>query len=848
MQPSETTSRPARLPRLLLGLCLLLAAACDRRPALAPLRPGEFELLRRMPDAVVNQAGWLEPDRRRQWGRLGYHGWTDWTGEEPVAHVWSRGRSAVLNLPTGVARDRTLRITLFGPKQAAGKGQSLAVRLNGVQLASRPLPEEPTEVEVAAPAAVWRSGDNLLELEAERRTELASGEAVGLALSKVVYDERFAVELDPEREELRLAPQTAVTYGLEILGPTRVLLRGEAEGRGRLSMRLVELDPETGAERGELFGTQVELADQPLERGIAVPELDGQGGALTALVLDWSSDDPRSGFHCASLRRVEAQPQPRPPVIFITIDTLSAKHLPSYGYARDTAPFLGELAADATLFEHCESNAPWTVPSYMSTLTGLYAGAHRLPRREYGEASPMLWEQWYLAENRWTLAELLRGAGYATVAFTDHDWLTDRFGFTQGFDRFDNKASDNPKSDSDGGIRLVLDKAREWLRERTDDAPFFLFLHALDVHGPYLPPSPFKGHFGADGLYDESRLALTGGASTTFGNIHQYLLKDPAYGDAVPPRRLPTAPFADAYDESILFLDDALRGFFDELKQRGLYDSTLIVFSADHGESMDDSDLIFGHGMLDEDVLHVPLIVRLPGGRGRGARIASTVQLVDLYATLLDVVGLDARPYLHGQSLLPLFDADPSAAARPRAAYSEGGLMSQQCVVLDGWKLLRQNPGQESSPLSLLSRPGLLEEWKRAILPSIATRAWAAADADELAGPWPLAILERIQREGLHLELAAELEAAPLFPLVVRLLREHFDREELYLYDLRTDPEGKHDVAAAHPARVAELGRVLEEQRARMEEARSKAQPPSQPVELPAESLAQLKQLGSADD
>lgn len=834
-------SRHGSLLPLLLGLSVCAAGACDGRPALEALGAGQLELLRRKPDEVVDQVGRLEPDPLLQWGRFGYHGWEDETGDEPAPHVWSRGKNAGLNLPTGVARDRTLRIALFGPPRGEQAPQTLVIRLNGVQLASSTLPEELTKLEVPAPAAAWRDGDNLLELEVERRTEIEPGLAVGLAVSEVEYDTPFAVELDHEREELRLAPQTSVTYRLEVLGQTQVLLSGEATGRGQLSMRLVEMDPETGAELGELSATQVELADQPLERGLVVPDLEG---TLAALTFAWASDDARSGFRFGSLRRVETEPRTRPSVIFISIDTLSAKHLSCYGYPRETAPFLEELAADATLFEHCQSNAPWTLPSYMSTLTGLYSYAHRLPRRDYGEASPNLWEQWYLAENRWTLAEFFRAAGYATAAFTDHDWLTERFGFTQGFDVFDNEASERPKADTDGGIRLVTDKAEDWLSEQPAGTPFFLFLHALDVHGPYLPPNEFRKRFGADRLYDESRVANVGGTATTFENVHKYLLKGPEWDDIRAPQRIATAQFANAYDDTVLFVDASLRDFFDELKRRGLYDSTVIVVSADHGESMEDVPLMFGHGMLDEDVLHVPLILRLPGGRGRGVRVASTVQLVDLYATLVDLVGLDARSYLHGKSLLPALGGEAVA----RAAYSEGGLMSQQALVMDGWKLLVQNPGVDTAPLSLLSRPGLFEEWKSKIVPSMETRPWTAAHSTELTGPWPLENLGRIRREGLHLQLAEQLQTAPLFPHVVRLIREYFDREEVHLYDLRTDPRTKVDVAAAQPAKVAELRRILEEQRARMEEARSKARPPSQPVELPADALAQLKQLGYVDD
>ena len=832
---------------LLAAFCALVVATVGcggEQTAPKALGLGRFELLRSLPDAILEQVGRVEPDDDEQWGVLGTHGWENATrsktGKQRIPHVWSKERLATLDLPTGVARDRTLRITLFGPEE--GPGQEVQVRLNGVELGRTDLTTRPRTIDLAAPAATWRTGRNVLELEAERRTELEDGRTVGLAVCSVVYDEPSAVEVRPGEQLLRLGPQTAAVYHLEVLVPTRLLLHGAAQGRGRLGLRLLEIDPRTGDEAGELFASEVELEDQPLERGLAIPPLEG---TFARLVLSFASDEPDAGFVVSSLQRVEESPPPRPPVIFISIDTLSARHLPFYGYPRDTAPRLSELASESVVFEHCLANAPWTLPSFMAAFTGLYSYAHRL---QGGGPSRPLWEQWYLAENRWTFAEVLRAAGYDTAAIVAHEWLTPQYGFGQGFDHFDNEASSfalAQKTRPSGGARLVVEKALSWLEGRRAEEPFLLFLHFMDVHGPYSTLPGFRDRFDGDRLYDPEHEAPVGGSPSTLGIIHEYHLPGSEYAEVAIPARVPTASFADAYDEGILAVDDALGKLIAELRRRGLFDQSLIVLSADHGESMADSDLIFAHGLLEPAVLHVPLLMRLPGGREGGKRVPQTVQLVDLHATLLDLLGIGPRDYLHGTSLLPMIEGEEAA---PRTIYSEGGLSSQRCVVRDGWKLVQRNPSAEAPPPSLLSRPGLLQQWSKEILPWARTQKWPRGRYEQLAQTGPLHAFQRIQAEGLHRGLMEELEKDPAYPTVLQVLRRFFDREELHLYDLRRDPDAKVDVAAEHPEKVAELLRALEEERGRMQRALEDARPPGRPVELSAEAMAQLKSLGYTGD
>src|SRR5262245_33685460 len=129
---------------------------------------------------------------------------------------------------------------------------------------------------------------------------------------------------------------------------------------------------------------------------------------------------------CARAPAPSHQP---PSVVLIVIDTFSARHLSLYGYPLETDRELARLAAESYLFEHCYSNAPWTVPSFMSLMTGIYSRAHEVP-----SGKPELWERWSLGRDRWTLAESLRAAGYRTAGYVDNNFLTRALGFYQGFD------------------------------------------------------------------------------------------------------------------------------------------------------------------------------------------------------------------------------------------------------------------------------------------------------------------------------------------------------------------------------------------------------------------------------
>jgi arylsulfatase len=796
-------------PRIPFFAALALCAACSSGDDAADTEPLAIDLLARGALERVEERTAIRPEPELQWGELSRPGWLPHTEHDPVggAHVWSdRARVAVMLPAVGPGeRELVLRAWIGGEERTA----EAKVRLNGTLLGTVTLDTKPGVRRIVGPAPAWGRGRNLLELEVDTGAlhRGPDGRYRGIALGEVRYGTERRVTRDAATGSLRMDPGTAVRVTATTAGrPGRVVVRPASEAGGRLSVGFLHLDPRTGERRADdlppaTFDVDADTRDAvvPLPR------------AATPVVVELAWDGSRP-CTIAGLELVEPEPAPRPSIVFISIDTLAARHTSLYGYPRETTPRLAAFAEQSTVFERCASNAPWTAPSYMAAMTGVYSSSFRMDLEggTKGEGSPYLHK---LPESRLTVAEALRARGYRTAGFFDVLLLGARFGFGQGFERYDDSAARIDATDPTGGLRHIVPNALSWLDEREGDEPYFLFVHAYDVHGPYLPDAPWRGRF-ADG--DGERELPAGALTHSFGAIPEYIARgEVPEGDI--PRHLPVAPIVAAYDEEILALDDALGELLDGLRERGVLDEAYVIVSADHGESTDDH-AYFGHGLLYEEVLHVPLVVHVPGGTGR--RVATSVQLVDLAPTVFELTGVgDASAWVHGRSLAPLLrGADLPAAP----TFAEGGVMRQAAVELDGWKLIEMYPAEEALPQTMLSNPRLDAEW-------------LAENAPEVGdGPIDYAtILALIQRFGDAMPFARELQAQLPGPVHE-------------LYHLPSDPLELRDLSAEQPDRVAELLAHLRAAQQRREEARQAGAETR--VVLNASDLAELSKLGYVDD
>lgn len=321
-------------------------------------------------------------------------------------------------------------------------------------------------------------------------------------------------------------------------------------------------------------------------------------------------------------------------VILISIDTLRADHVGCLGYDRPTTPHIDALAGEGALFERVYASSPWTLPSHVSMLTGLHGPGHQVDRDDERMDPELV-----------TLADRLRAAGYETGAFTGGGFVSAAYGFSKGFDSYDESAGGVHHQDSAARVGRA---AVEWL-ERHRNRDFFLFLHTYQPHSPYACPPPHKTMF----LDDDSLFGHADLVGHLGGKANLY-------------RPLPEAErknLIDLYDGEIRYTDDLLVGpLIDKLRRLGLYDRCLIVITSDHGEEFFEHGG-WGHGhSLYEEALRVPLVVKFPGGRFAGERRGSAVNLVDILPTVCGVLGIESEGSpLDGRSLIPVLEGKETA-------------------------------------------------------------------------------------------------------------------------------------------------------------------------------------------
>ena len=343
----------------------------------------------------------------------------------------------------------------------------------------------------------------------------------------------------------------------------------------------------------------------------------------------------------ASLRERPFQPryEGRPPnVLFLSVDTLRADRMGVYGHERNTTPKIDAWARDAVVFDNAQASASWTLPGLATVLTSYFTSTHRC------------WTfNSRLDPSFPTLPEMLRDAGYDTMAVTSHVFLARRYGLQQGFVHFDDEFA-HPIEDPTSVItsEMVSDKGLRFLEDKAaadDDTPWLLWLHYFDPHGVY------NRHEGITEEFDE------GG-----GEI-------------------------DLYDGEIRFTDLHIGRVLDRLEELGLAEDTLVVFFSDHGEEfMDHGGLRHGHHLWRE-LLRIPLIVKAPGIEAR--RVDDLVRTVDILPTVLDFVPpLRAPEGIEGVSLLPFLEGREGRELPALAEIRLQESASYDAVLQGRWKLI----------------------------------------------------------------------------------------------------------------------------------------------------------------
>jgi arylsulfatase A-like enzyme len=337
------------------------------------------------------------------------------------------------------------------------------------------------------------------------------------------------------------------------------------------------------------------------------------------------------------------RPEPPPSLVIALIDTLRADGLGAYG--GPPTPHLDALAAESVLFEDATAPAPWTLPSVASLFTSRLVCEHRVAAD--GDV---------LAQEIPTLAERLRPANYATAVFFSNPYVSVHTGLARGFG-VTQFAFENTQSDID-----------IWLDQR-DERPFFLYVHSVEPHDPYeeLPRQAGEAERAAleslnRDIHAYRELTRTDfAAGRPLGTTDNTDAQQRAMASLAARREL----ILRAYREQVVLADQNLGALVASLRERDLLDRTVLMVVSDHGEEFGEHEGWMHDQSLYQELVHVPFLMRLPGGAHGGQRVTTPVSLMDVLPTLAEALGLpqlaaDAR----GRSLLPLIGAE--AAPEPR--------------------------------------------------------------------------------------------------------------------------------------------------------------------------------------
>ena len=370
-----------------------------------------------------------------------------------------------------------------------------------------------------------------------------------------------------------------------------------------------------------------------------------------------------------------AAPAGAPDVVLIVVDTLRADHLSCYGYAAIHTPHIDRLAGDGIRYANTFSQASWTRPSIATILSGLYPSSHGAIHKAD-----------ILPDRVDTLAENLQRFGYRTVGFADNANISQAFNFQQGFDEYHYLApsffflADESAAQLAlySGLRLIRERflshwvdvhhyyqpaevvtaeVTSWLAGGAERRPFFLFIHYMDAHDPYMV-HPFNGE-------GYARVA------------------NPNPPQAVAER------YRQLYDGGIVYLDEHLGALFDTLRTRNLYDRSLVILTADHGEEFQEHGGWWHGTTLYDEQIHVPLLVKPPGTSVAGRVIEELATSLDIAPTVLAAAQAPIPAAFQGH-VLPLDDGQPPAH---QSVFSEEDFEGNvlQAVRTREWKLITAN-------------------------------------------------------------------------------------------------------------------------------------------------------------
>jgi arylsulfatase A-like enzyme len=599
--------------------------------------------------------------------------------EAPAAEgdgfVWARQEAAVsLTWSQPAARAAVVELAPF----RGARRQVAEVSLNGAPVGRIALNDLRHRYRITLPAAVQRRGENRLQFafssaaapadadpaNPDRRrlaaafSSLVVGAEGDAALDDLLAREAprpFAVSLVEGVPSLTQVGTSVVRHALR-LPPGAELrftpdLHPSARANGASVSFRVTLEEREGGEK-ELWSRVIAPGERrPSEVTLALPAAAGSivrlglhVGGLGRARHAWGTWTAPRVLGRDAQGLIEGEPPPAPSaaadelrrglqgsnVVFVVLDAARARQLGCYGYARATTPEIDRIAADGVVFENAFTPAVYTLAAMSSVWTSQY------PDRHHGEVS--FAER--LPRDRLTLADVLSAEGVHTAGFVANTVAGGLNGFDRGFREFR-----EIWREVGSGAQVFRRVLPEWLRARRDGR-FFAYVHFREPHFPYDPEPPFDTRFGPDGPIPKAARR----DHTFFTDVNQGRR---AWGPAE------AEHLVRLYDGNLAFVDQELGALRRALEQTGLWDRTVLVIAADHGEELGEHGWI-GHNVhLYDESIHIPLLVRFPSGKGpRGLRVEELVDLLDVAPTIADVFGVLGRRgsdrEFQGRSLLGL--------------------------------------------------------------------------------------------------------------------------------------------------------------------------------------------------
>lgn len=588
-------------------------------------------------------------------------------GDTSYAHVGMRGR-VYFNVDQPEALVARVRLRPHGT-------HALTPYFNNQQLASIHLGKGDgfAEYEVELPKEHVQAGENYFLLTFGGTTPI-DGQDVSVAVDSIwiqkeseaskttraptyeglVAKVRFG---DEERRAIALSRASTLRYHVSVPADGSLGFGVGVEGEGDVPFAIeVTADGQptseviSGTASGAWADHKVDLSRFAGELVRIDLRAKGEGAGRLA----WSS--PRIFVP----ERPQRELEPAKNVVVLVIDTLRADKLrPFNPQTRVKTPAIDKLASEGAVFELAQSPENWTKPAVASILTGLHPQTHQ---QKTGDAA--------LPSSAELLSEHLQGEGFATGSFIANGYVSDRFGFDQGWDDYSNYIREGKSTEA----KDVFEKAGNWIEEHRDGR-FFAYIQTIDPHVPYDPPGEYLRMYDPSEYSGQVRPRMTGDL------LEKAKRKPPrVVFDASDKRRLKAL-----HDGEITKHDHFFGAFLERLDQLGLSGDTLIVVTSDHGEEFDDHGS-WGHGhSVYQELLHVPLMFRLPNRLPAGTKISDAVSTLDVSATVTELLGVPAMADNEGHPLVGLMLGD--APSRPAVAFSDFQ-DDRRVITSRRWKLV----------------------------------------------------------------------------------------------------------------------------------------------------------------